>query len=371
MLNRRCNSKKLVVSGGGTGGHIFPALSVALEFRSRYPDAEVLYIGAKGRMEMEKAPAAGFRVIGLWISGMERKLSMRSLIFPVKLTWSLLHATAILIRFKPCAVAGFGGYASGSTLKAASMLGIPVLIQEQNSIPGKTNKLLAKSAKKVCVAFGGMEKYFDKNKIVMTGNPVRKEMLNIEDKRDEAIRFFDLDRSRPMILVVGGSQGALAVNRAVETHLGFFRDEGIQLIWQTGKHYFTQAGASVSAMKLDNVKPFEFIRRMDLAYAASDLVISRAGAIAMSEIALAGKPAVFVPLPSAAENHQMINALAFAEREAAWVIRDNEVRDQLAKVIKKIINDTELLKRYGENIKRFSVKNAAERIVDELEKLMG
>lgn len=371
MSNRRCNTKRLVVSGGGTGGHIFPALAVAQEFRSRYPDAEILYIGAKGRMEMEKAPEAGFPVKGLWISGMERKLSFKSLLFPVKLFWSLLHATIILKRFRPCVVAGFGGYASGSTLKAASWLGIPVLIQEQNSLPGKTNKLLARSARKVCVAFEGMEKYFETGKIIFTGNPVRKELQGASGNRDEARSFFDLDKTRFTILIVGGSQGALSVNRALEAHLDFFVKNNIQLIWQTGKYFYDQADAAVKALDGDTIKIYKFIQRMDFAYAAADLVISRAGAIAMSEIALAGKPAVFIPLPTAAENHQMVNALAFAEKDAAWVIPDNEVMETLETKLMEIIKNRDLLEKYGKNIRKLAVADATEKIVDELEKMMN
>ena len=297
---------KVVISGGGTGGHIFPAIAIADALKRRFPKADILFIGAKGRMEMERVPKAGYPIEGLWISGFTKDLSALSL--PFKLVSSLTKACRILKRFQPDVVIGVGGFASGPTLKAANWLGIPTVIQEQNSYPGKTNRNVGKKAKAICVAYDHLDQWFPAEKIHFTGNPLRAN-ITLNGTRDEAAAFFSLDATTPVALLVGGSQGALGINKGISAQLAAFKDSDLQLIWQTGKTYITQAQEEVKALGLENqVKPTVFIERMDLAYGLADMVISRAGAMSISELALVQKPVIFVPLPTAAEDNQAKNA---------------------------------------------------------------
>ncbi len=361
-------SKNIIISGGGTGGHIFPALAIANAIKKRFADANILFVGAKGRMEMSKVPEVGYPIKGLWISGIQRRLTIKNLLFPCKLLFSLIKANRIIKKFKPNIVIGVGGYASGPTLKMANRKKIATLIQEQNSFPGITNRLLAKKVNRVCVAYEGLEKYFPADKIVFTGNPVREEVINIQGKLNEAQNFFGLESDKKTILIVGGSQGAVSINRSIAANLSVFAENNIQLIWQTGKFYVDEAMDLVGG--LDHVKVHEFIGRMDLAYAAADLVISRAGAIAISELSLVKKPVIFIPLPSAAEDHQTKNAKALAKKNAAYIIKDSEAVNELSNLLTSLIKDDKKLKELSNNISAFASPNATGLIVDEIEKLI-
>ncbi len=366
---------KILISGGGTGGHVFPAIAIAEALKKIDDTIDILFVGARGRMEMEKVPLAGFPIVGLWISGFQRSFSIKNLLFPFKLVFSLAKASAIIRKFKPHAVVGVGGYASGPTGKVAAGKKIPVLLQEQNSFPGMTNKLLAKQAKKICVAYPGMEKYFPEEKLIITGNPVRQNVIDIRGKRDYAFEYFDLDKNKPVILIVGGSQGARSINEAVEENLELFAMKNIQLIWQTGKLYVDQAERSIldklngNTKKLVKVKTF--ITRMDLAYAAADLVISRAGAIAISELSAVAKPCIFIPLPTAAEDHQTHNALALEVRQAAIHLKNSDAREKLGRMALETMSDKAKLKALSENIGKLAKTDASERIAEEILKMIA
>lgn len=369
---QKSKSPRLIVSGGGTGGHIFPAIAIADAFKRRHPDAEILFVGAKGRMEMERVPKAGYPIEGLWISGFKRELSLDNLSFPFKLMSSLVKAKKILRRFKPDAVVGVGGFASGPIMRKATSMKIPVLIQEQNSFPGVTNKLVAPKATKICVAYEDMEKWFPKEKIVMTGNPLRNNVVSIEGKHDEGARFFDLDPTKPIILLVGGSQGALGINNGVSAKLSEFKDVDYQLIWQTGKPYLEKAQKEVDELGLgERLKPTAFIDRMDLAYACADVVISRAGAISISELSLVGKAVLFVPLPTAAEDHQTKNAMSLVEKDAAIMVKNDETPEKLIPTVFDLLKNEEKICKMQENIAKFARPNAAEDIVNEIDKILG
>ena len=367
---QKSKSPRLIVSGGGTGGHIFPAIAIADAFKRRHPDAEILFVGAKGRMEMERVPKAGYPIEGLWISGFKRELSLDNLSFPFKLISSLINAKKILKRFKPDVVVGVGGYASGPIMRKATSLKIPVLIQEQNSFPGVTNKIVAPKAAKICVAYENMEKWFPKDKIVLTGNPLRNNVVSTEGKHDEGANFFGLDPQKPIILLVGGSQGALGINKGISAKLAMFKDVDYQLIWQTGKNYVEQAQKEIDELGLgDRVKPVVFIDRMDLAYACADVVISRAGAMSISELSIVGKAVVFVPLPTAAEDHQTKNAMSLVEKEAAMIVKNDETPEKLIPTVFELLKNEEKICKMQENIAKFARPNAAEDIVNELDKL--
>jgi len=361
-------SRNIIISGGGTGGHIFPAIAIANAIKKRFADVDILFVGAKGKMEMSKVPEAGYPIIGLWISGFQRRLTIKNLMFPLKLISSLLKARSIIKKFKPDIVIGVGGYASGPTLNMANRLNISTLIQEQNSFPGVTNRLLAKKVNRICVAYDHLEKYFPAEKIVLTGNPVREEVVNIEGKLEEAQNFFGLNAKMKTVLVVGGSQGAVSINKSIAANIEMFAENNIQLIWQTGKSYYKEANDII--INSDNIKVHEFINRMDLAYAAADLVISRSGAIAISELSLVKKPVIFIPLPSAAEDHQSKNAKALVDENAAYLIKDNEAEIELPKLLKYLINNDMKLKEISANMSKFASPNATELIVDEIEKLI-
>ena len=372
MKTQIAKSPRLIVSGGGTGGHIFPAIAIADAFKRRHPDAEIMFVGAKGRMEMERVPKAGYPIEGLWISGFKRELSLDNLSFPFKLISSLCKAKRILKRFKPDAVVGVGGFASGPTMRKATSLGIPVIIQEQNSFPGVTNKLVAPKAAKICVAYDNMERWFPKDRIVMTGNPLRNNVVATEGKRNEGAEFFGLDPQKPIILLVGGSQGALGINKGISAQLAKFKDVDYQMIWQTGKLYVEQAQNEVKSLGLeDRVKPTVFIDRMDLAYACADVVISRAGAMSISELSLVKKAVVFVPLPTAAEDHQTKNAQSLADKDAAIIVKNSEAEEKLIPTVFNLLEDNEKNCKMQENIAKFARPNAAEDIVNEIDKVLG
>lgn len=365
--------KKIVISGGGTGGHIFPAVAIADALKQRLDDPDILFIGAKGRMEMEKVPAAGYQIKGLWISGIQRKLTIKNLSFPFKLISSIWKARKIMKTFKPDVAIGTGGYASGPMLRVASKKGIPSLIQEQNSFPGITNRLLSKTVDRICVAFDGMEKYFPASKIVITGNPVRKDIIETAGKREEALKFFGLSEAKKTILIIGGSQGARSINRALLSQIDGIIEDNIQMVWQCGNAFHPEAvnaATGLSREKQENLKVHDFISRMDLAYAAADMVISRAGAIAISELCVAGKPTILVPLPGAAEDHQTKNAKALSEKDAAILLPDGDLEQQLKRTIKDLMADESRQEAMKSNIRRNARPDATEKITDEVIKLL-
>ena len=373
-MKEKVNSQqpKIIISGGGTGGHIFPAIAIADCLKKRYPQADILFIGAENRMEMDRVPKAGYPIEGLWISGFKRELSLDNLSFPFKLISSMLKARKILKRFKPDVVIGVGGFASGPTMKTAASMGIPIVIQEQNSYPGITNKIVAKKAAKICVAYENMEQWFPKDKIVLTGNPLRNNIVPMDDRREEGVKFFGLDPEKKTILLVGGSQGALGINRGISAQLASFKDNDYQMIWQTGKHYYEKALKEVEENGLqDRIKCTVFIDRMDLAYAAADVVISRAGAMSISELSLLNKAVVFVPLPTAAEDHQTKNAMSLVDAKAAMIVKNAETEKELLPAVFELLKDEERQNVMRDNIARFARPNAAEDIVDQIEKILN
>ncbi|MEP3839090.1 MAG: undecaprenyldiphospho-muramoylpentapeptide beta-N-acetylglucosaminyltransferase [Algibacter sp.] len=358
---------KIILSGGGTGGHIYPAIAIANELKSRFPDAEFLFVGAKDRMEMEKVPQFGYDIKGLWISGIQRKLTLKNLSFPFKVISSLLEARKIIQSFKPNVAIGTGGFASGPLLQMAASSNIPTLIQEQNSYPGITNKLLSKKAQKICVAYDGLERFFPKEKIIKTGNPVRQGLLNVETKVDEAKRFFNLELKKLTLLIIGGSLGSKRINELIENKLDFFDTHNIQIIWQCGKLYYKQYKIC------DNIKGIqvhEFLNNMDLAYAAADIVISRAGAGSVSELCIVGKPVIFIPSPNVAEDHQTKNAMAIVNEDAAILIKEEDLDADFENKFSQLLNSPERQKTLSGNIKKLALINATKDIADEVEKLL-
>ena len=362
---------KFIISGGGTGGHIFPAISIANALKKRLPDADILFVGALGRMEMERVPAAGYPIEGLPVSGFDRKDMLRN----IKVVWNLLHsmilARRIIKRFMPEVVIGVGGYASAPTLRAASALGIPTVIQEQNSYAGVTNKLLAKKAKRICVAYEGMERFFQKEKIVLTGNPVRQDLFSVAPKSIEAYKFFGLDPKKKTILVVGGSLGARTINQSIIAGLTELSESNVQIIWQTGKFYIENARQAAESFVSPELIVTDFVSRMDLAYSIADLVISRAGASSISELCLLAKPVILVPSPNVAEDHQTQNALALVRKNAAVMIKDIDAVDQLVQKALELIQNESELKILSENILTLAEKDSADRIAVEVMKLIG
>ncbi|MEH6535182.1 MAG: undecaprenyldiphospho-muramoylpentapeptide beta-N-acetylglucosaminyltransferase [Psychroserpens sp.] len=358
---------KIILSGGGTGGHIYPAIAIADELKSRFPDAEFLFVGASDRMEMEKVPQAGYEIEGLWISGIQRKLTLKNLMFPFKLISSLLKSRKIINTFQPHVAIGTGGFASGPLLKTATSKGIPSLIQEQNSYPGITNKLLSTQVDKICVAYEGLEKFFPKDKIVLTGNPIRKDLLNIENKHIEGKDAFTLIHSKHTLLVLGGSLGARRVNQLIEEKLEYFQSQNIQLIWQCGKLYYQQYK---HYNDLENVQVHAFLNNMDMAYAAADVIISRAGASSVSELCVVGKPVIFIPSPNVAEDHQTKNAKAIADKDAAILITESDLDDEFENHFNTIMTSSEKRQTLGQNIKQLALVNATKDIADEVEKLL-
>lgn len=357
---------KVLISGGGTGGHIYPAIAIANEIKQRYPLAEFLFVGAKDRMEMEKVPSAGYEIKGLWISGIQRKFTLDNLSFPLKLLSSVWKSKKIVKEFQPDVVVGTGGFASGPVLYVASNKNIPSLIQEQNSYPGITNKLLSKKANSICVAYDGLERFFPKEKIAKTGNPVRQNLLTVDSKREAGIDFFKLDPNKKTFLVIGGSLGARAVNKLIAESLGLFKESKVQVIWQTGKFYIDEYKKHATK---DGVQTHAFLAEMDLAYAAADFIISRAGASSISELCIVGKPTIFIPSPNVSEDHQTKNALALVHKNAALMIKESNI-SSFETVFKELVKDEGLQKRLSENIKSLALPNATETIVNELERII-
>ncbi len=361
---------RIIISGGGTGGHVFPAIAIADAVKKLSPDAEFLFVGAQGKLEMEKVPKAGYQIEGLWISGFQRKLTFENLLLPLKIIVSSWKARQIVRRFRPDVAVGVGGYASGPTINAAGAMGIPTVLQEPNSYPGMANRILAKKASKICVAYEGMEQYFPKEKIALTGNPIRAEIFNgVESKRDEAFGHFKLDKSKKTILIFGGSLGAKTFNETMAANTELLRERSdVQVLWQIGRYYEGSYGQCETA-KLPNVRPLPFIDRMDLAYAAADLVIGRAGG-SIWEMCLVGKPAILVPSPNVTEDHQTKNALALVEKQAALMVKDVEAKERLLWTALEVLENQALGKRLGENIKQLAKPNAAEEIAKVILKLV-
>ena len=364
---------KFIISGGGTGGHIFPALAIAQELERKFSGCEILFVGANGRMEMEKIPDAGYTIKGLDVVGIQRSFSINSLVknfsFPIRLLKSLNAAKKIIESFNPDVVIGVGGYASGPTLRMANRLGVPTLIQEQNSYAGLTNKWLSKKAHKICVAYENMSQFFPEPKLVLTGNPVRKDLMDMDQKSDLALKHFNIDKGDKVILVIGGSLGAKSINEGLLASLDILKNQPIQLIWQVGKRYFDQISNHKKLQEFKNVHAMPFIKKMDLAYEVADLVISRAGALSISEITLTGKASLLIPSPNVAEDHQRKNAMALVKRNAAVLVNDNDTRSALGKAL-NLLKDELQISEIAKNAKKMGKPNAARDIVNEIEKLI-
>ena len=372
MSGNNQNQLNVLVSGGGTGGHIFPALSIANEVQRRHPEAKILFVGAEGRMEMEKVPAAGYNIIGLPVSGFDRKHLLRNFKVLSRLFKSMGLAKKILNDFKPQIAIGVGGYASGPMLKAAQKQGIPTLLQEQNSYAGVTNKLLAAKAECICVAYEGMERFFPQEKIVLTGNPVRRNLLECGATPEQARQAMGVDPNKRTILIIGGSLGARTINNAIIDGLSKIGESyNVQVIWQTGKIYDQQCREALDASGVKNVAQMAFISNMDMAYRAADLVVSRAGASSISELQLLGKPAILVPSPNVAEDHQTKNALALANRDAAIMVRDADAASNLVETMLTTVTDGNQLATLGSNVLKMALHDAAERIVDEVDRIIN
>lgn len=356
---------KFIIAGGGTGGHIFPAIAIANALKRLQPDCAILFVGAKGKMEMEKVPQAGYEIIGLDIAGFNRSSLLKNITLPFKLVKSFLDAKKIINEFKPNAVVGVGGYASFPVLYMAQSAGIPTLIQEQNSFAGKSNKILGKNAKAVCVAYDNMEQFFPKNVIIKTGNPVRANITSSNITREQGIEFFKLDITKKIVFAFGGSLGARSINEALINEFENIITDNAQIIWQTGTPYFEKAKEAVKGFE-SHVKVFEFIRDMDYAYAAADVLISRAGASSIAELAIVGKPVVFVPFPYASEDHQTHNAMALVEKKAALIIKDSDVKIELLQKIKLLMNDEKLCASISENVKPLAIRDADTQIATKL-----
>jgi len=362
--------RKVIISGGGTGGHIFPAISIANAIKEKYPDTEILFVGAENRMEMERVPAAGYKIIGLPVAGFDRKNLLKNIVVLGKLYKSLSKARKIINDFQPDIAIGVGGYASGPILKAASQKGIPTLLQEQNSYAGVTNKLLAKKAAKICVAYDGMEQFFAADKIVLTGNPVRQDLVVTEEKRKEAYSYFQLDPNKKTIVVIGGSLGARTINESIIASLDKIKESNVQFIWQSGKYYYQNSKEELEKQPNSSVILTEFISRMDLAYSVADLIISRAGAGSISEFCLLGKPVILVPSPNVAEDHQTKNAQALVKKNAAIMIADKNAIKELIPEAFNTIQYENLLSELSKNILKMALPDSANKIVDEMENII-
>jgi len=358
---------KIILSGGGTGGHIYPAISIANELKSRFPSAEFLFVGAYDKMEMEKVPQAGYKIEGLWISGIQRKLTLKNLSFPLKLISSLLKSRKILNVFKPDVAIGTGGFASGPLLQMAVSKKIPSLIQEQNSYPGITNKILGKKANKICVAYDGLERFFPEHKIIITGNPVRQDLLSVDDKSIVAKDYFRLKHNKTTLLILGGSLGSGRINQLIEDKLEFFQTQNVEIIWQCGKLYYN---TYKQYDKLEYVQVHAFLNKMDMAYGAADLIISRAGASSVSELCIVGKPVIFIPSPNVAEDHQTKNANAIVEKNGAMLIKEEDLEIDFENMFSQLETSQEKQQELGGNIKKLALVNATKDIVDEVEKLL-
>jgi UDP-N-acetylglucosamine--N-acetylmuramyl-(pentapeptide) pyrophosphoryl-undecaprenol N-acetylglucosamine transferase len=357
---------KFILSGGGTGGHIYPAVAIANELKSRFPDAEFLFVGAKDKMEMQKVPQSGYKIEGLWIAGLQRKLTLQNAMFPFKLIDSLWKSRKIIKQFKPDVVIGTGGFASGPLLQMANMLTIPTVIQEQNSYPGITNKILSKKANKICVAYENLDRFFPKEKMILTGNPVRQDLIDIESKKEEAVQYFNLDANKKTLLVLGGSLGARRVNQLIEKELKNISSLNVQIIWQCGKLYFED----YKKYNSENVQVLAFIDRMDLVYAAADIVISRAGASSVSELCIVGKPVIFIPSPNVAEDHQTKNAKSIVDKKGALMLKESELDSQFSLVFEALLKDIGKQEQLSKNIKQLALPSATKQIVDEIVNLI-
>ena len=361
---------RVIISGGGTGGHIFPAIAIANAIKLKFSDSEILFVGAEGKMEMEKIPAAGYKIIGLPIMGIQRKLTLQNLKVPFKLIYSLIKARKIIKEFKPNVVVGVGGYASGPLLKIATSMGVPALLQEQNSYPGITNKILAKKVQKICVAYDGMEQFFPKEKIIFTGNPVRQDIVDLSGKREKGLEQFGLTADKKVVLVIGGSLGARTINESIEAGLEEMANNNMQLLWQTGLGYADKATESIKKYAGKGIVTMPFIATMDLAYAVADVVISRAGALSVSELCLTEKPSILVPSPNVSEDHQTKNAMALVNQKAAILVKDVDAKTALIPALLNLLNNTTLQQELKTNIKQLAKPNAAEIIADEVVKLI-
>jgi len=357
---------KFILSGGGTGGHIYPAIAIANELKLQFPDAQFLFVGAKDKMEMQKVPQAGYEIKGLWIAGLQRRLTLENMMFPLKLATSLLESRRIIRQFKPNVVIGTGGFASGPLLQAAGIAGIPTVIQEQNSFPGITNKLLSKKANAICVAYQNLERFFPKEKIILTGNPVRQDLIDIDSKREEAIAFYGLDPNKKTLLVLGGSLGARRVNQLIEKELQNMTSLDVQIIWQCGKLYFED----YKKYNQQNVRVIDFIERMDFVYAAADVIISRAGASSVSELCIVGKPVIFIPSPNVAEDHQTKNAQSIVDAKGAILLKETELDSQFSIVFEALLKDEGKQQQLSANIKKLAMPNAVKVIVEQIKKLL-
>jgi len=358
---------KFILSGGGTGGHIYPAVAIANALKERFPDCEILFVGAQDKMEMQKVPQAGYEIIGLWIAGLQRRFTFDNALFPVKLMSSLIKSRKIVRNFKPDVVIGTGGFASGPLLRAAAGMGVPTVLQEQNSYPGITNKWLSGLAKKICVAYDGLERFFPAAKIVFTGNPVRQDLMDTDTKRDEGVQRFGLDPDKKTLLVLGGSLGARRINQLIAKELTWLQAQGVQIIWQCGKFYFEEYRHHGDK---EGVQVLSFIDRMDLVYAAADIVISRAGASSVSELCLVGKPVLFIPSPNVVEDHQAKNAQAIVNKEGALLLKEAQLDTQFQPVFADLLSNAEKQQKLGENIKKMAKPNATNDIVEEVVKLL-
>ncbi len=354
---------KVIISGGGTGGHIFPALAIAKEIEKKVDDVELLFVGAQDRMEMEKVPNSGYKIIGLWISGLQRGLDKRNLLFPFKLIHSIWKSRKIIKDFKPDLAIGTGGYASAPLLYAAAKIGIPCLIQEQNSYPGITNKILARYVQRICVAYDKMDRFFSPEKLLFTGNPIRDEILDFQDRKMEGERMFGIDPSKPTVLVIGGSLGALTINNAIGRNIHRLKSMGINLIWQTGSSYQHKAQQFIDDIDKKGITAYTFIKEMDMAYSIADIIISRAGAIAIAELCCVGKPIILVPSPNVAENHQYKNAQSLVNKNAALLVEDASANRKLVDTLEELLSNENLKMSLASNIKKIAVRDAANRIV--------
>nr|WP_295925862.1 undecaprenyldiphospho-muramoylpentapeptide beta-N-acetylglucosaminyltransferase [uncultured Dyadobacter sp.] len=363
-------AKRVIISGGGTGGHIYPAIAIANALQQRDPEIQILFVGALDKMEMEKVPRAGYEIVGLPIAGIKRSLSIENLALPFKMLKSLLKARKVLNDFKPDVAVGVGGFASGPLLMMASMAGIPTLIQEQNSYAGITNKFLAKKAARICVAYPGMEAFFPKEKITLLGNPVRSDITYVHLKRAAALEHFGLSDAPKTLFVMGGSLGARSINESIGAGLEKLVQAGYQVLWQTGKNDIDKARAMIETVGADKVRAFDFIYTMDLAYAVADVVVSRAGALSVSELCLAGKPAILVPFPHASEDHQTKNAMNLVERNAAIIVQDSEAREKLVDCALDLLEMVPRQKELQANIQKLARPTAADDIAAEVLKLI-
>ena len=354
---------KFIISGGGTGGHIYPAIAIANEIKAQIPAAEILFVGAKDKMEMQKVPAAGYDIKGLWISGIQRKITLDNAMFPLKFVSSLLKSRKIIKEFKPDVVIGTGGFASGAVVKVAQQMNIPTVIQEQNSYPGITNKMLAPKANAICVAYDGLAAYFKSNNIIKTGNPVRQDLLTIDTKRSEAQTFYGLNPDKKTVVILGGSLGARRINQLVEKELSFFKEQNVQVIWQCGKFYINDYKKYHNN---EDVFVFDFIERMDLLFAAADVIVSRAGASSVSELAIVGKPVIFIPSPNVAEDHQTKNAKSITDKNAAVLLKETDLDSQFQEQMLRLLTNNQVAEALSKNIKTLALPNATKDIVKQI-----